>query len=557
LDGLAPSPARSRFLEIVAAVLAGGAGFPWRSGRAASVRFLPAAPATDWVWLSAILAVGLLLRVIHLGRESLWLDEATSWRFAQLPLHTPWLEVLDTNPPLYYSLQRLWLVFGDSEAALRSLSAIFGVIAIALIYVLGRQVAGARTGLFAAALMATSALQIEYSQEARAYELLTAAAVMASIGLVGVLRATRAGTWPSSIVCCAYVGGMLIALYAHNIAPLLFAVAGLIGLADLARRRSLRCAATWGALNGLVVIGWGYWMGVVWHQATHYTPSITWIQPPDVAAIAFALNRLYGEGYVNFVNSLWGLIGIVLAFVGAFLQRGKGLAIAYLIAAAFGIPLAEIAISHLGRPVFLLRTVIWLAPLFFVLVAAAFSRLRPGLAIGAIGLLLVIQLIGVRSYEQTTRKPPWREAIERVSANACPGDVMILAPYHSTYGPFSYYMRQHDAQARVIAAYDGLKQTPGRGMQPFGVTNLGSRNESLLSEPRVWLFLDESFASDATAFVMRLQAQHAILENWVITWFGPVIVGSLQPLRRPIVNMIGRISVRLFALPGASCPPRH
>jgi hypothetical protein len=62
------------------------------------------------------------------------------------------------------------------------------------------------------------------------------------------------------------------------------------------------------------------------------------------------------------------------------LQRYRGL--------AFGIPLAEIAISHLRRPVFVLRTVIWLALLFFVLVAAACSRLRTGPAIGAIGLLL-------------------------------------------------------------------------------------------------------------------------------------------------------------------------
>jgi hypothetical protein len=283
---------------------------------------------------------------------------------------------------------------------------------------------------------------------------------------------------------------------------------------------------------------WGYWMRVVWHQATRGMPTLEWLQPPDLAAIAFALNRLYGEGYVNFVKPLWGLIGIVLAFVGAFIQRGKGLPIAYLMAAAFGIPLAEIAISHLGRPVFILRTVIWLAPLFFVLVAAAFSRLRTGPAIGAIGVLLVIQLIGVRSYEQTTRKPPWREVIERVSANTCPGDVMILEPYHTTKGPFSYYIRQYAVQARVIDAYDGREQSRGRGMQLFDFTNIDSLAESLLSEPRVWIFLDEHFAPDAAAFAKRLQAQHAIIENFVI-------------------GIRGRTSVRLFALPGASCPPRH
>jgi 4-amino-4-deoxy-L-arabinose transferase-like glycosyltransferase len=493
----------------------------------------------NWVWLSAILAVGLALRLIHLGRESLWLDESESWLHARRGLHVLWTQVLSPHPPLYFSLLRLWLLFGDSEAALRSLSVLFGVIAIALTYVLGRQVAGARTGLFAAALMATSALQIEYSQEARSYELLTAATVMASIGVVGVLAATRAGMWPSLIVCATYVGGMLIALYAHNIALLLFAVAGLIGLADLTRSRSLRCAATWGTLNALVVLGWCYWMRVVWHQATGPLPGLDWLRPPHFGAVIFALNGLYGEGYSKFVEPLWGLmIGCALALVGAFFHRRDGLPIAYLVAAAFGIPLAEIAISHLGRPVFILRTVIWLAPLFFILVAAACSRLRTGPAIGAIWLLLAIQLIGVRNYELTTRRPPWREVIERVSANACPGDVMILAPYHTTEGPFSYYIRQHDVQARVIEAYDGREQSPGRGMHAFDFTNLDSRGTSLLSEPRVWIFLDESFAPDAAASITRLQAQHAIVENFTI-------------------GTIGHISVRLFAFPGTSCPPRN
>jgi uncharacterized membrane protein len=518
----------------------GGASFPSRSGRIGSVRFLRVALAADWVWLSAILAVGLLLRVIHLGRESLWLDESMCWFYAQRGLRVLWTQVLSIHPPLYFSLLRLWLLFGDSEAALRSPSVIFGVIAIALTYVLGRQVVGARTGLLAAALTATSALQIQYSQEAYSYELLTAATVVASIGLVCVLRATRTGMRPKPIVCCAYVGGMLIALYAHNIALLLFAVAGLIGLADIARRRSLRCAATWGALNALVVAGWRYWMGVVWHQATGGSgmSSLDWLAPPDLTAVVFALQGLYGEGYVHFLDPISGLIGIVLAFLGAFFHRRDGLPIAYLVAAVFGIPLAEIAISHLGRPVFMLRTVIWLAPLFFILVAAACPRQRIGPAIGAIGLLLAIQLIGVRNYELTTRKPPWREVVERVSANACPGDVMILAPYHTTEGPFSYYIRQHDVQARVIEAYNGREQSPGSGMLSFDFTNLDSRGESLLSEPRVWIFLDERFTTDAAGFITRLQAQHAIVENFTI-------------------GIIGHISVRLFAFPGALCPPRN
>ena len=254
--------------------------------------------APAWPWLSVILAVGLVFRVVHLGRKSLWLDEAVSWRFTHLSQRELWTQVLDTYPPLYYSLLRLWRVFGDSEAALRSLSVVFGELAIVLTYLLGRQIVNERTGLFAAALVATSTLQLQYSQEARAYELLTAASLMASIGLVGVLQAHAAGQRPRLVIGFAYVGGMVITLYAHNIAFLLFGVAGLIGLADAMRRRTVACVAMWAALNALVVAGWRYWLPVVWKQGRGNLPQLDWLHPPDLSAVIATAHSLYGQQYI-------------------------------------------------------------------------------------------------------------------------------------------------------------------------------------------------------------------------------------------------------------------
>ncbi len=89
----------------------------------APARHRPLSPALA---LGAILLVALALRLLLLGRESLWFDESFSWAWSRLPWGTLWGAAarIETIPPLYYSLLKLWTgVAGDSEAGLRSLSA--------------------------------------------------------------------------------------------------------------------------------------------------------------------------------------------------------------------------------------------------------------------------------------------------------------------------------------------------------------------------------------------------------------------------------------------------
>jgi hypothetical protein len=66
-----------------------------------------------------------------------------------------------------------WMrVFGDSEAAVRSLSALFGTATIVVAFLIGRRLATARVGAVLAALVAFNPLLVWFSQEARPYALL-------------------------------------------------------------------------------------------------------------------------------------------------------------------------------------------------------------------------------------------------------------------------------------------------------------------------------------------------------------------------------------------------
>ena len=142
--------------------------------------------------LLVLLATG--LRFYRLDAQSLWNDEGASVALAQRDLATITRDAArDIHPPLYYWLLSGWVRFsGTSEAAVRSLSALLGVVLVALTYALGRLVAGRWIGLAAAFLGAINPFQVYYAQEARMYMLLAVVTTGAMLSLVVLVdRASR------------------------------------------------------------------------------------------------------------------------------------------------------------------------------------------------------------------------------------------------------------------------------------------------------------------------------------------------------------------------------
>ena len=125
--------------------------------------------------LLGIILIGSLLRIYHLGTESIWFDEAASIDGSKESLVSVIQSSgrLHNQPPLYFVLLHFWmLLFGTGEIAVRSLSAIFGIISIFVIYQVGCQLFNRKVGLISSFLSAISCYHIYYSQEARAYSLL-------------------------------------------------------------------------------------------------------------------------------------------------------------------------------------------------------------------------------------------------------------------------------------------------------------------------------------------------------------------------------------------------
>jgi 4-amino-4-deoxy-L-arabinose transferase-like glycosyltransferase len=151
--------------------------------------------------LVLILLLAFGLRLVRIESRALWYDEAFAILYASLDHQgmiygtvTP-IEgagAADVHPLLYYFSLHAWMgVTGHSPFAARFFSVILGMITVALLWRLAAWCFDRRVGLVVGLLAAVNPFHVAYSQEARMYALLGAAAVVAAWGLLRALEDGR------------------------------------------------------------------------------------------------------------------------------------------------------------------------------------------------------------------------------------------------------------------------------------------------------------------------------------------------------------------------------
>ena len=156
---------------------------------------------------------GVAFRWLNLRKWSLWWDEGfTVWASGlSLDLIIPFARA-DNQAPLYYLLQHYWgMLFGNSEFAVRALSALFGTLALIVFYFLAKRVLKDGTAVALAFwLFAFSLRQVWYSREARGYAAASFFALVAVYALVLFLE--KRSAWSFAVV----VLSSALTLYLHN-----------------------------------------------------------------------------------------------------------------------------------------------------------------------------------------------------------------------------------------------------------------------------------------------------------------------------------------------------
>lgn len=261
--------------------------------------------------LFAILLLGFFLRVHDLGAQSLWLDEAYTWgivtRTTWSDVWSAMLAVSDVSP-LYYVLAKMVTpLWGASEFGLRILGALFGWLAIAATYRLGRAMFEDRVGVLAAAILALSPFAIWYSQDARPYGLYL---WLAALTLWGLHRAERGRGWKMFIAASALL------YLTHYVAALFAYVQAVYALTRLRARPKL--FRQWFAAQVVAVLLVGAWVIAFLLQrrpltANNWIPAVTWLSP-----LQTLWNFVSGDAVQWTPIMVIGLIAlIILLMIGA------------------------------------------------------------------------------------------------------------------------------------------------------------------------------------------------------------------------------------------------
>ena len=235
--------------------------------------------------LCALMCVGALIRLDRITRQSLWVDEYWALYLAtgrgntifDIPLNTLvrnppacnftdapawwhiWIGLASTpHPPLYHLTLRAWVdLFGDSDFSIRWMSAVFGLIAIPLIFDLGRALHGKLAGIIAAGMVTFAPIQIDFSQQARPYTLL---ALLALILWRALILIEQKGVSPIRLLALSLAAAGLALTHYFAIGVITAAALhAVIRFAPKSRRSTLI------TLAASVVIALLPWAPIAWH----------------------------------------------------------------------------------------------------------------------------------------------------------------------------------------------------------------------------------------------------------------------------------------------------
>jgi mannosyltransferase len=383
--------------------------------------------------VAALLAVaaGVLLRLD--SRSDLWLDEALSVNIATLPLGEMFDALRrDGHPPLYYLLLHGWTsVFGEGDAAVRSLSGVLSLATLPLVWVAGRRYGGRSAGLAAVVLLATNPFAIRYATEARMYALVTLLALGAWLSIrVALDRMSRL-----ALAGVAVSTGLL--LLAHYWSFYLVAAAGAVLLWWWLRRghaeaRRVLAAMAAGCLLFLP------WLPAFLEQAG--STGTPWGRPERPTNVLTISLRDWGGGTLDGLSGEAQLLGfgIALLVLLALFARPDGdrLEIDVTtvpharaeVVVVFGTMALAIVAGYATASAFASRYTAGVFPIVIIVAAYGVTRLpTPVLQAGVLTVLGALGLVrGVDNF--AVQRTQGGEIARYIQANGAPGDVVAFCP---------------------------------------------------------------------------------------------------------------------------------
>lgn len=398
-----------------------------------------------WLVLAALIALATGLRFWRLGDFSIFWDESASWVFSRHSI----LELLTRNvdhgnPPLYYITLGLWMrLFGESEAALRALSAVAGILSVVGLFLLGRELFGHRVGAWSALLLAACPIHVYYSQEARAYTALILLGIFSAWFLARALRTDRWSDWLAAAVIAS------LAFYVHYSGLL---IAAFEAAYLLMRHRQPRAAATAGAFALLCLPGF-----LLFLAPTFLTPSGYgyWQGRMTLSSVVGGLMHALFGGHpgISARSLVLGAGGMLVLLAGAYpfwhalrglsrerAERVQGMLLLLCYAL---IPVLLFAVISRVKPLWHVRYVLVALPAYLLLTGVALTELRGRSRVLLAGMLALLYLAGFARWTSLRDKTDWRGVVAAIEASVgqTGEDTEVFLTNRIVTWTFDYYHR--------------------------------------------------------------------------------------------------------------------
>jgi len=168
--------------------------------------------------LSSIMIFGGILRFWYIGSSEFWFDEIVSIQMAK-DFFT--VKTVPNEALLYFKILAIWIkIFGTGEGIVRSLSAIFDICSIYLIFICGKQLIDKNAGLLAAFIYTLAPFSIWYAREARNYSLSVLFVLLAFYFFLRVLKNDKNIYW--TLFLLSIIFGIYTACIIFVIIPIFF-----------------------------------------------------------------------------------------------------------------------------------------------------------------------------------------------------------------------------------------------------------------------------------------------------------------------------------------------
>lgn len=403
-----------------------------------AVKYMKSRRAFTVIFLLTLISFVVFISWAFLLGQSLRLDEAQSlWQSAHSPLQILNIISHDVHVPLYHFIIHFWQVFlGDDVAVQRVFSLILLIIAIPIVYILGKTAFNKQIGLMSALFISISPFMNWYGNEIRMYTLLVLFTVINQLFFVRIIKFNKETDW------YGYAISALFGVYSHY-----FFIFNLVtaGIYYLINRKVFQKGTFKKFIITAIILAIAFipWLVYVYLSGSSSNTQPLLIKPSSIDFFNTYSRFIFGfqEDSANtIILAIWP-ISILLGFLA--LGKNKRLNTMsgyFLFAALFPIALAFI-VSLFVRPLFVTRYLIVSLPALYIFISWILSLYKGKVSV-FLHIALVIAMLGTLFVQIFNINTPVKENYAQVgsylNANASAHDVVVISAPFTIY-PIEYY----------------------------------------------------------------------------------------------------------------------